>query len=778
MKLLKKFKGVYFKLMISFLAIVLVSTIFIGIFSYLTFSSNFNEFVFSLKDNQLENLGKMLEESIIKKAQQEFVNLAGPMQSSNYFIFFINNPLSGNYDKVLQFNKYLKERVLVSHGVLHSIDVYIADSDVMISSVYGLKFDVSRISRSSADLMWFYTINSSEDNVKWLGLSQKADSTYSRIGEVFSYVKTYPYDSSGRNCKGFIAIHINERAVYEIIRSYGFDSMNAIYIVTSDGSLISTTNRDQPAADKVLSSIGPFDFSGESGRFVNYVNKVRSIITYTSLSSTGWKIINILPVDVFYEKLRNILYQVFAICLLTMVVGIVLSGLFTFNIYNPLKILIENLKKIFHSSRISPVNTENEYVFLADAFSNMSLKVKNLEVILETNMSLIKHNLVLRLLNHTVNDYSEFRERMKLIGLKFNYSCYCTIIIQIDYFNSNISLQDSHYIRYSLIESIENYNMGSISCFATELSDDSLGIIVNSTPDSQDLYIALCNFLMSQEKIFPVKLVFYIGRVVENPVDLYQSFDTAKLLQKYLYFMPENRIFTEDILMVRENSSLEIPDKIIEKIIGALDSNNENELDSSLDELIHLMKSSNYSADHCQQKLIYLLSVLSRYMHYLPHKKKFIGRELFEQFSAINNIDDAGNWIRCIAAEVIKCTGRRSEFKSYEAVDQAIDYIRKNLNSDLSLQNVARKVFLSASYFSRLFKSKTGTDFADYVSNTRLEMARELLLKTNMSVETIAAETGFSSAGYFIKVFKRRYGMTPKSYKLKAINFRALEDSM
>jgi len=78
---------------------------------------------------------------------------------------------------------------------------------------------------------------------------------------------------------------------------------------------------------------------------------------------------------------------------------------------------------------------------------------------------------------------------------------------------------------------------------------------------------------------------------------------------------------------------------------------------------------------------------------------------------------------------------------------------------------VAAAVHTSIFYFCKLFKKVTGTTFTEFVSRTRVEKAKNLLLNPNLRVSEIAYEVGFQSLTHFNRVFKQIMGESPTEYR-------------
>ena len=106
-----------------------------------------------------------------------------------------------------------------------------------------------------------------------------------------------------------------------------------------------------------------------------------------------------------------------------------------------------------------------------------------------------------------------------------------------------------------------------------------------------------------------------------------------------------------------------------------------------------------------------------------------------------------------------------SEVKHIELLSKAVSYIKTNYMNKITLEDVASHVFLSASYFSKIFKEEMHCHFNEYLNNTRIEKSKLLLLAGNLSIIEISELSGFYDQSYFNKVFKKVTGMTPKKYR-------------
>lgn len=92
-------------------------------------------------------------------------------------------------------------------------------------------------------------------------------------------------------------------------------------------------------------------------------------------------------------------------------------------------------------------------------------------------------------------------------------------------------------------------------------------------------------------------------------------------------------------------------------------------------------------------------------------------------------------------------------------------YVLTHISEPLTVEGLAKYVYLSPDYLTRSFKKKYNQTLLDYITEQRMFLAKELLSKREMSVSMVSAKIGYANYSYFTKIFKKYYGQTPREFQ-------------
>lgn len=107
-------------------------------------------------------------------------------------------------------------------------------------------------------------------------------------------------------------------------------------------------------------------------------------------------------------------------------------------------------------------------------------------------------------------------------------------------------------------------------------------------------------------------------------------------------------------------------------------------------------------------------------------------------------------------------TRKPQEDSPVEVVKQIIT---ENISVEISRDELAKAVYMSPDYLTKLFKRETGMSLSEYIIQKRISLAKQLLATTDLSIVEISERTGFSYSSYFVRIFKKKVDMTPQQYR-------------
>lgn len=117
---------------------------------------------------------------------------------------------------------------------------------------------------------------------------------------------------------------------------------------------------------------------------------------------------------------------------------------------------------------------------------------------------------------------------------------------------------------------------------------------------------------------------------------------------------------------------------------------------------------------------------------------------------------------------LVKESEKRIDNAVKSVAELVVKYINSHINENVSTSVLSDVTGYSSGYLSRIFRQEIGMSIHDYVAQTRMNLAKEMLMNTNLKIYEVAENCGYENTTYFIKIFRINTGMTPQDYRMKA----------
>jgi len=139
------------------------------------------------------------------------------------------------------------------------------------------------------------------------------------------------------------------------------------------------------------------------------------------------------------------------------------------------------------------------------------------------------------------------------------------------------------------------------------------------------------------------------------------------------------------------------------------------------------------------------------------------------EIDSFKAVEDIVLWLHMVTRRFTEHVFEFSSSKHMDIIYKAIDYIKRNYATKLSLQKIADHLYISPQYFCRIFKEETGQTPGGYITFVRVEESKKLLRNSSINIIDIPEQVGFDNQSYFTKIFKKETGATPGQYRRENI---------
>jgi two-component system response regulator YesN len=475
-----------------------------------------------------------------------------------------------------------------------------------------------------------------------------------------------------------------------------------------------------------------------------------------------------------------------------------------------LELISKVIEKRF-DTEIIVLSAYNDYAWIREAFKlgvndyilKTAMEPQNLLDILQTTAKKIdkKKNMAQRDKSDYIDREKHYQKELILKSLLYNvdiknvkedalsagikifgrYSSVCYIWID-DYQTIEKRYQSS---------TLRDFTQSVLNAILQVISETNAGEIICVSPQEYVLFLAFKDYSLNRIR---GKLVGILGRIkhaIQNYVNVSVTigvsdikigtdsfatlFEQAERNAKLRFIFGKGRIiFPEDVKKINSYETESLIGKESE-FINALNSTDIDKALYELEKLFDIIK-----RNECSK----IEKIYSNYMElifitatFLCEKgsgmEEIFGKEIdfYEKILSFETREEINSWIRNIITWIVNSMQENKNTKISKVILNARNFIKENYaNDNLSLRQVSEYVQLSESYFSTIFTKEIGTTFTDYLTNIRIEKAKDLLESTNLKIYEISEKVGYTNKEHFSRIFKRHVGVSPKDYKFS--NYR------
>ncbi|MDD9269572.1 helix-turn-helix domain-containing protein [Paenibacillus sp. GCM10023248] len=563
---------------------------------------------------------------------------------------------------------------------------------------------------------------------------------------------------------------IQNHAVMDATQVLVTDNRNRV-IVSSDQNL------SDPSVIEQLHKI--FNSTAMSHSEAMIGNK-KVVVSRIISESYGWNYYSVTPANEFNKDTSYFVASIMVICFTLILIGIIFSFIFAYNLYSPIKRFRDILSDT--NEITDEVNNEtgkyNEFDYIGKRINSLIERNHKIQSKLETQSAEYLKECLINLFRgmKSKNGQEEIWKMLRndMMFLKPMYQCFAIRFYFKEPFYNEVQDVDRMNILSKMGNLIGGLLRSYVDVYLLEEKENLyIGIFnLNDREETNQLKKALQKIIDTFQYDSRYCLIrIGIGKEYQDVLGISQSYsDAMNALEssdvKADFQIIDAGTLSDELMHVSYSFSDE------NSIINCLKAGDKENLQIKVEEIIKKNKEKHLPRHLITNLLKEMYNTGCRFLierGLIPHN--IAGNETL--FKGDDNEEKKVNLLLFFDT-IIEQTTSRNRDTSNEISSVIIKYIEENYHSDLGLEKIAEGMGVSAKYISRIFKEKTGINLVGYISWYRISKAKELLVETDLTINEIVDRVGIYSRTTFIRLFKKYEGTTPNLFRNSNRNNKAL----
>ena len=277
-------------------------------------------------------------------------------------------------------------------------------------------------------------------------------------------------------------------------------------------------------------------------------------------------------------------------------------------------------------------------------------------------------------------------------------------------------------------------------------------VIILTGQDNQKMELELNQLNEKMEN----SCLFFIGTCIEDPRKVYKSYKYALKAKDRADFYGKQLVFNT----YKENNMTDLTlSGLVTDLNEGIFSKNIKRISKEISLFINQLKDDQMNAENIK-RLMYLVLV-NIYLQFdaiesdkfLKKTKAIFDSETFKELTMVMETD------------LLPLDELKKQLLYSDLTKQTIEIVQTEYMEDLNLKSIAKVLHVNVMYLGQVFKKETGKSFSKYLNHYRINLAKELLLRSKEPVNDIASRIGYQNQGYFYKNFKNLVGKSPREFR-------------
>lgn len=360
----------------------------------------------------------------------------------------------------------------------------------------------------------------------------------------------------------------------------------------------------------------------------------------------------------------------------------------------------------------------------------------------------------------------------------FQEGYFCSLVIKVDYY-SDIVIGIKNHITDKIIMIIKEYF--SDICYEIGVIEhqENIYVLLNMEADEQNIEKVkkLCKRVTASGKktvtaYADAGVTVCIGTTVSSVNALTDSFETALHLLDMRIVRGGDRVLYADGFEYKRDTQEKkyfIPDSLLGRLIEKVECNELAEVKTDVSavflDVLNFCKNEDISVYKTLRGVMLNIISIVKQKGNFPNEFMDIYQELSIELGRYSRSIDVINSLPEKIVSAMQQFQKDEQSEGALIMKRVLEYVSDNYDKPLKLEQVAQQVYITPAYLGIIFKKETGKNFTAYLTDLRMEKAKELLLDVRININEITFKVGYNNVRYFSRIFKENVGITPKEYR-------------
>jgi len=354
---------------------------------------------------------------------------------------------------------------------------------------------------------------------------------------------------------------------------------------------------------------------------------------------------------------------------------------------------------------------------------------------------------------------------------------FATIVLEVDSYFSTIrdmSGEEQRSFSRMFFETADSYFAGIEGVVNMAADNCTCIVAVYDTEESRisGNILRICTQLKQIMQNCDMSISIGVGRVYTSAQGWRDSYKEARMALNHKFVLGENSTIYYSSIERMENNCEFSQITLVGKVVDAVRQMDEELLKKTLaSATVEMMMGGRMTEAYVN---LFISSVFRQTLDYLE-SIDISADEIFENPMEVYADMLARQTIKAVAdrmyfhlCKVINYISLKKQGKFMGYIDKAKRYIEEHYTeSDINLEKIAGQIQMSVSYFSMEFKKTVGSTYIEFLTDLRINRAKELLQNTSLKISEVAEMVGYENPSYFNYTFKKNTGKTPGEYRKK-----------